>query len=172
VFSKINVTALVVDHLNTLTGTEGKRLKGDIAVFFAIPLVTAVALVYFKVTLSDNATGMIINALAIFAGLLLNLLVLVHGLIRKYKSDDLYKDARRLLRELYSNIAYGVLTCILGLIGVLTLGFITNVVVRSVVTGLIFFVVFNFLLTMLMILKRVHLMLTHAFKYPGPSGGG
>lgn len=166
-FAKIDVRLILKDHLDTLLNTAGtRRSTGDLVLFFGIPLTLAVVLILLGVRLGDSVASLLINALAIFAALLLNLLLLVHGLIHRYQDENLYKDARRVLRELYANVSFGVLVCILGIIPLVAYGFSEDTTVRAIVSGVEFFLVSNFLLTLLMILKRVHVLLSHAFKYP------
>jgi hypothetical protein len=132
--------------------------------------VVAASLIFSGIRLSSESVVLLITALSIFAALLLNLLLMVHGLVRRYRDDGRFQEARRLLRELYANLAYGVLVCIVGIVPLVAFGFGFGCTVNTIICGAVFFLVCNFLLTLLMILKRVHVLLSNEFKYPNPRG--
>ncbi len=114
--AKIDVRSIVTDHMRTLVKTDERVDIGDYVLFFVFPIAAALALVLLNRRLTEQTENLLLAAFSIFAGLLLNLLVLVHGLIRRYRSEDKDKDARRLLREIYANMSYGVLVCIVGIL--------------------------------------------------------
>jgi hypothetical protein len=80
--SKINVWPIVVDHWKTLRdyGSSSASMR-DMLWFTGVPVATAGLLLYHRVLLSTDAVSVLITALSIFAGLLLNLLLLTHNII-------------------------------------------------------------------------------------------
>jgi hypothetical protein len=159
-----------MDHIRTFLKTDGEHIDvGDFLLFFGLPLVSSLALVFTGRRLTEQTTSLLLTAFSIFAGLLLNLLVLVHSLIRRYRSEDKFKDARRLLRELYANMSYGVLVCIVGILPLVVADGGSGYTWKAIIAGTVFFISLHFLLTLLMILKRVHVLLSTEFRYPAAS---
>jgi hypothetical protein len=167
-FVKIDIRSIVQDHLRTLIAYDsGKTSRGDVALFYLVPIVIAVGLALGGVTLDPTAVNILITALSIFTGLLLNLLLLIHGLIRK-GVDAGIPDERIVLRQLYCNISYNILIAIVALMPLLAITIFPHHL--AVVRGssvIIYFLVANFVLTLLMILKRVHALLTSEFRRAG-----
>jgi hypothetical protein len=166
-FSKIDFRDILRDHFSTLTSGEQDTLSAeDLVLFFGLPLGAAIVLPLLNVCVSKEAASLLINALAIFAGLLLNLLVLIHSLIRRYLDPVKHRTARALLHGLYANMSYAILVAILTLIPLVVIGFVKTQRTVTILSAVIFFALANFLLTLLMILKRVHALLSREFKNP------
>jgi hypothetical protein len=170
-FSKIDLRAIVVGHLNTLVdhGTK-KRSAGDLVLFFGFPTATCVLLWWLNIQLTDNAINVLTNAFSIITGLLLNLLVLLHSLAGPDTRNPVKRAARELARQNYTNIAYAVLVSLVTLIPLMVAA---NYPQRTPTTpaslGRIFastiavWLTVHFALTMGMVLKRMHVMLNDEF---------
>lgn len=158
--AKLNVRDIVVDHFSTLKNLRtGEWSKEDFFIFVGIPLVVTCGMLWAELLVTKQAVNILFTGLSIFAGLLFNLLVLAHGIIRSTVEKPRYADEKRLLKEIYSNISYTILISIL-MLGVLLIRFITDAVpVLYVISALTYFFVGNFLLTLLMVLKRIHVVL-------------
>jgi hypothetical protein len=144
----------------------GKRgPTGDIVLFYGIPLVVAGIIAGpLHVRMDETALTASITSLAIFAGLLFNLLVLAHGLLKKDPASDRTADERTLLQEVYANISYSILIALVALIVLISLAMVENDRVGLVLTVLAFFLLGNFGLTLLMVLKRTHTLLRREFR--------
>lgn len=163
--SKINVMQIIRDHLKTLRRFPTDKPKwGDYAIFFVVPIGVAVALVISDVDLHHDAISVLITALAIFGGLLLNLLLLAHSIV-KGAAELKRADLRHILvRELYSNIAYAILVSLVALVVLVVLEFSgTAGLWPTTLTGVTYFLLAHFLLTLLMVLQRVHVILSLEF---------
>ena len=162
--SKIDVRDLVRDHLATLVDRRtGRKSALDLTVFFVLPLIASAALAARGWTLSREASSILITALSIFAGLLFNLLVLVHGLIRR---DDplLQVDERVLLKQIYANISFATLISLTALVPLVGQALWNDAGWPGrLLSSLSYFLIGNFLLTLFMILKRVHTLLGNEF---------
>ncbi|MGM3305774.1 hypothetical protein ACSQ6I_07235 [Anabaena sp. WFMT] len=164
-FAKINVLNIIKDHLDTLINYNSlKRSKSDAILFFAVPLILSITLVFFKITINKDFIGVLINIFAIFAGLLFNLLVLVYDVISKVvKSSNNAKSTKlrlSLLKEIYSNISFEILLALFSTI-ILSISILfTNSILINISSFLVFFLVALFTLTLLMVLKRVHKLLS------------
>jgi hypothetical protein len=165
--TKINVGAIVKDHCATLVHEHnGKPSLVDYFLFYGVPIIAAVLLVFFKGVFGKTVGGILITSFSVFAALLFNLLLLVYDLVKKPEASNL---KRRYLRQIYSNISYSILAAI-GLIVLLLLYFVAlsfpYMKPRIVIAFLVYVLAANFILTILMVLKRVHVLFSEEFKPP------
>lgn len=165
--TKINVSSIVRDHCGTLVHNHnGKPSLADYFLFFGAPIATAFALVFFKGVFGKTVGGILITSFSVFAALLFNLLLLVYDLVKKPSSSDLQ---RRFLKQIYSNISYSILVAI-SLIVLLLLYFVAlsfpYMKPRIAIAFLVYSLSANFILTILMVLKRVHVLFSEEFKSP------
>jgi hypothetical protein len=168
-FTKFNIKSIIVDHFSSFRHSQTKRMiVGELVVYFSVPLVFSLVLVLgLKFFVKGTTSEVLITSLSIFSALLFNLLLLIYDLA--IKKDDLKltdvksKNRRTLLRETYNTIAFAIFE---SLITVLILLFtylecpILEPVLKYVLSIISFFLVGFFLLTMLMILKRVHSLMS------------
>ena len=185
--SKINPISIFQGHGSTLVNaTDGKRSLVDITVFYIVPIIFGIAAWFFVANISDEIINILVNCSAIFIGLLLNLLVLVYDQKNRFKkgsnSDNSVEEwnagsARvRLLHELYYNISYSILIAIVLLLTSLAhIGFkdielgpfdikqftgLEFIPREDITSPIITFLGLNFVLTLMMVLKRFHTLLT------------
>lgn len=164
--SKINTADIIKDHLRTLTNEHsGKVSVGDFLLFFGLPTIVGLALLWFKGVFGSNIGGILITAFSIFAALLFNLLLLVYDIVKKTDEPSL---KRRFLKQIYSNISYAVFISI-ALIIFLLAYFVAMtsdklLTARFVLAFFVYALSGNFVLTMLMILKRIHILLATEFE--------
>lgn len=166
---KINVLSIIARHVDTLRDySTGDRSWPDLGLFFGLPLILAGLGFYLRWGLAMDALNALLAAFAIFAGLLLNLLILVYT----FSSDTphptaLAKVRSTVIRELHDNIAYSVfislIVVVLCLVAVarLDMSETHSVAVHTgrYLTAAFMYLTTNFVLTLLMILKRIHVML-------------
>jgi hypothetical protein len=164
VLAKIDIRPIWTNHLSTLKNEQtGKTSVGDLFVFFAIPLIVAGGTVWLNVYVSDSALAILTNALAILAGLLFNLLVLLHTV--KWPEDHPQKNSLlRLAKESYNNIAHSIVVSLLTLVFLVTASNYPSRSSGRLILGTIAIcLVVHFGLTMFMVLKRMHAMLHTEF---------
>jgi hypothetical protein len=176
--SKINVTDIILGHIATLADPAGKRSIMDYVTFFAVPGLVAVLGCIAGYNLNKDVSSMLVNFGAIFTALLLSVLVLVYDQESKLDSfskvDALYGAKKTLLKQLYYNICFSIISSIF-LVGLCFMHSVLNGIVSAinvgeytfglnyakyVLTPLIVFVMANLMLTIVMIVKRMHAMLT------------
>lgn len=169
IFTKINTTGIVKDHLRTLVHEHsGKLSVSDLVLFYGTPLITAFLLVWFKGAFGKTIGGVLVTSFSVFAALLFNLLLLIYDIVRK--SDNALSAVKsKFLGQIYHNISYAILTAISTI--VLLLGYFVALALpstkaRVVLAFLVFALAANFILTILMILKRVHVLLSKEFENP------
>lgn len=174
--SKIDVTPILISHIRTLRDNRfGNRLsKFDMVTFFVLPGVAAVALDAIGFGFRTDAVNGFLNAFAILTGLLLNLLVLVFTLASA--AAPLNMDVRKrkiLLTEIFSNVCF----CLLAAIAVVCTAVTALSYMRSspgaktgyVATFLLGFLTVNFVLTLLMVIKRMFALLVKEIEKAQPN---
>ncbi|MCG8611861.1 MAG: hypothetical protein MI864_15140 [Pseudomonadales bacterium] len=164
--SKINLKNIVFGHFKTLVDSGRSKISfSDIFTFFIIPATLSGVGVFFSFNLSKDFISLLVNFGAIFTALLLSVLVLVYDQENKIDSIDnqaLKAVKKNLLKQLYFNICYCIAASV-----VLVVACLFHSVIESVSSGinifatapLIIFVVSNLVLTILMIVKRMHVLL-------------
>lgn len=165
--SKIDVLPIVARHFETLRDhATGKRSKADIFIFSVVPLIASGAALYYRITLTPDTLNAVLASFSIFAGLLLNLLLLVYTRAGEdIKADVFAVNIKRFVRQLSDNIEFAVLVAVFvvicSLVATATLKRGPNVTPHAglPITVILVYLTTNFLLTLLMVLKRIHSML-------------
>lgn len=190
--SKIDVYDIVKNHLDTFRRYgEDKLRAGDLVFFFLFPFILSILFaIKYKFT---ETTGMYtITGFSIFTGLLLYLLVLILDFSSKTKAglesklqlgiyNSLNKENKLgfsdferkgnkailidLINETYANISFSILNSLI--IVALSLSFVFTITNSTVVyfqNVLMFFLIINFLTTLLMVLKRINSIIEEIMK--------
>jgi hypothetical protein len=155
--SKINVSLIVVDHFSTFKDeSTGKYSVYDFFVVFFLPAMVSVCLGFVGFNIKDEYIGTLISAFAIFSGLLFNVLVLIYSVRDDRAEVDCVRE--RLVNQTFANVSFSVMTCLLAVVLLSILLFVQGLS-QVVLEVLIYFIGINFMLTMLMILKRMHVLM-------------
>lgn len=152
----------------------------DKIVFFVIPVLFSVFLCFIGLRFNKDYVNITLTCLSIFTGLLFSLLTLVLGLIQgnqKIKIDEVAVEEKKktiarieLTNHLFINIGFSIILSILAIILVLTTQLYPIKVISYINTwkyygifkelyfyltnGIAYFLIIEFLLTLLMIVKR------------------
>jgi hypothetical protein len=176
--SKINVFRIISDHFATLRDYRtGKTSAMDIVLFVLLPLFAAVITWWTGFNFDSSVLNGMLSAFAIFAGLLLNLLVLLCGFAgnpRFIGTDPATVTRRRLVREMHDNLSFSILMAIavvgLALAGMCAIKYGKTATftpdTNPIMSALLTIILVNFVLTLLMILKRIHVLLSAEFERP------
>lgn len=168
-FKRINIFKIIGDHYTTLRrlDSDSKYIYWkDGLLFIFFPLALAFFLAYFGFSVKPFI-GNLIAAIAIFGGFLFNLLAIVYSQIDKIKSDAESENnsiKKRFVKEIHINISYSIVISIF-IVAILICSTITlpsfkcDWLVKKLVFGIIYFLLFHFFLTLLMILNRVYILL-------------
>jgi hypothetical protein len=173
---KIDVRHIVSDHFKTLVNAQtGKTSLVDVFTFYVVPgLVTSLIVHDFK-AFPESFYGLAISVFSIFAALLFSVQIalfnIFHGRAPTGQRDSVNespaqkektKDRNDLIKEVNSNISYLIL---LSCLGVATLLFFSLTVrlelVRSIFSS---YFVAHFLLTIVLIVARVHTLFDEEYK--------
>lgn len=171
--SKINPTSIIKQHFNTLYDNRDEKISiWDIVFFFILPLIGSFILVLFEKELGTSSDSLLVS-LSIFTPLLLSLLVLIYEMGQK-ASDKFhsgtfygdYHDQINKLKEITANISFSILLSIISIIVLViySLDLSKDICYISVLNGLIYYFVGVFCLTLLMILKRTHKLISDSLE--------
>ena len=156
--TKINVFKIIRDHWRTLVNANTNKTEfGDWFTFLIFPLMMAMLIEYIFPEAAKVMSNSIITVLAIFIGLLINVIVLLFDLLSKEPSN---KKKKELLSETLTNIAYTILVSIFAIVTNL-LTFVEMGYFKCIFSFITYFLVGNIMLTLLMVIKRMYAM----FKY-------
>lgn len=169
---------IITGHHKTLKNSDGTVAGTDIFVFYLLPLFLSFLSIICLFDIDKDLSSLLVNFGSIFTALLLSVLVLVYDQESKIEqlkgNDGLYILKKRLLMELYYNISYSILCSLLlvllsffhsiidGLTNQINISNLQITVKYDVfiATPLIVFITANLFLNIVMIVKRMHSMLT------------
>ena len=155
---KVRVGSIISNHFRTLTNHNTKKFEwDDIFTFLVVPAIASVLLLYLGIGLSDSATNIIITTLSILVGLLFNVIVIIFDIIKRDASKKLKNEV---LNQLLTNISYSILLSIF-IIAITLFTYVEISAIEMVSTAIVYFLIGNFFLTVLMILKRMYLLFTN-----------
>lgn len=173
---KIDVTRIIVAQVRTMRDNSTQKYSpADLLLFYGLPVLLAAGGSYFGWKFNADVLNALLAAFSIFAGLLLNLLILVYTFSSQQEHPAaLTKTRMVLIKELHDNIAYSILvSIIIVVVTMVTVAYLkmhekppeAAFTVRWV-TGTVIFFTMNFVLTLLMILKRIYVMLNQTIDKP------
>jgi len=127
--------------------------------FFAAPAISPVIQYKLKLHLDKDLVSIIISAASIFAGLLLNLLVIVYGIIPSKEGGDFddktRKDLLEVIESTFYNISYAI-ACSLVLV-VFSLAVLTEITTVTRISELfVYYLGAHLLLCITLVLRRCH----------------
>lgn len=169
---KWNVFRIVGDQIDTLKPYQGERVSRlEVLLFFGPPSALSGLLSAFDIKISSELANMMITSLSIFSALLFNLLILVYDVVKKEggrgRTSLLETLRRRLLGETFSNISFAILVSLGTLILLVSLLLLPDCpessLAASFITALVYFLLGLFVLDLLAVLKRVHILLSKEF---------
>jgi len=163
VFALVDIREIIKKHYGTLM--EDAKLRFIILIFLIIPLLTSGYFIWNEKLLTQNAVNTLITAFAIFTGLLLNVIFILFDIADKsWRSNAKIDEKRRkLLKHLYANSLYSlfisIIILILLVVTVISELWNAKLSLLLTISILLYFLIFHFLTTLLMILKRLFVLL-------------
>ncbi len=152
---KSNVKEILVEHMNTLRDYRTDKISPrDIFISFVIPLVVSVLAVPILGVTYHNQEGYVIISLSIFVSVLFNLMVFVST--KNIGGSQLEKEQKN---EIHSNISYNILVAIFSAAILFLIVLVKSVAPEIVLCSLrllTLYLLMNFFMTMLLILKRIN----------------
>jgi len=170
---KIGIGGILIDHIGTLRDARSGQVSFiDICIFYALPIILAVLVFFDDFSFKNEIIGQSIAVFAIFSALLFSVQVALFGIYTKKRSDlDDYAKAfaierltarRDLIRETNANISYLIVVSAIS-VTILLVAFATDISNRFE-PAVAVFLYGHFMLTLLMIIKRVHALFDREYR--------
>ena len=171
---KINPAKIIKDHIRTLKSYNSDRYSSwDSIIFLIFPIGLAGVLAYYFPKSEKNpdeifdktTVDILVTSLSIFAGLLFNLLIMIYGIVKKVPKGEPYAELKAtFLKEIYTNISYSIFISMLAVV-ILIISLLGSSyrIIQIAIACSVYFLITNFILTLLMILRRVHILLSQEF---------
>ena len=182
----IDPTKIVRDHLKTLESEKTRSIHLPyVILFFGTPIVSSTLAIYLDLRLDKDAVNLFVTIFSIFIGLLFNLLLLIFDIKQKAKDKNSllaqqvqsnqpvippslgnsqvnYEKLSKVLKQVYSSISFAILISIFDII-LLLLHFIgekfNQRILVQAISWISYYFMIVFVLTLMMILKRVYLLI-------------
>lgn len=178
---KINIYQIAKDHIDTLKNYDTDKYSiEDFVLFFLFPFIISAILICVHSKLTDTFINLLVVSLSIFAALLFNLLILLYDIIKKEQPKDKEEGQKEniklkmiFLKQIYANISFCIFIAMIAIILLIvssvnitnTQSFSLNATkIGDVLAFFIYALLFLFILTLLMVLKRVHILLSKEFQ--------
>lgn len=172
-FSKINILGIVKDHIATMKNHDTEKTRYfDLIVFFYVPILISSVIFQFCPILGNGIPNALLISLSVFTALMLNLLMLIFNIMQNTKNNhvDSEKGNKKIkidfLKEIYYNISFSILISLCSVIILIlySIGvFEISIDIKLIFTLLTYYLIFIFILTIFMILKRVHVLISKEF---------
>lgn len=165
-FSKVNVAPILKSYASTFKVYQGKGYsKGSLFLFFVLPLLAGILLPVLGITVNSNMSGLLLGLYSIFAGLFFSFQIFIFEIISKIADLNLTLRSSRLRISKFEYIAYSIsfsiLICFAGFFVILLIGaFSFNKLAELILSGLSFYFLTLFILSLLMTLKGIHVLLS------------
>lgn len=160
---KINISRIISAHFKSLT--EGaNRSASDWFVFLFILLAVAGLLVKLGAFMSDSLLNTMVSALAIFVGLLLNVVVLLFDIVRSTHKATI---KHRIITETLANVCFTILLCLFTIPFALTTQITLWPFLKPYTSFVTYFLTLVFMAMLLMIVKRVYALFQDEAEHTG-----
>jgi|GEM_PF-6151595 len=170
----INPVVIVKDHLTSLRDSANCLVL--LIVFLFAPLSLAFLLVRFFIYPSSNFLNAFLTAVSIISALMFSLLFIVLDIGRKIKEDLERKKQSplnwmryKLLKQLLTNVSFSILLGIVLIFATLIALLLKEQInqyteIKSIGSGIFYYLCLIYILTLLQILKRSYVLLEHELK--------
>jgi hydrogenase-4 membrane subunit HyfE len=174
---KIDIRHIIGDHLKTLRNAKSESVSiVDFFLFYVFPLAVAGLAYYFNLKFAKaDIYNVSITLFGIFIALLLNVQVAIFSIFQRRwepakeermqpHQDKKFDSRQALLGELNANLSYSILICCLALFAALL--FFVKEWNTGVGPATIVFLYAHFILTLVMIVKRAHVLFHGEYSAP------
>lgn len=170
-FDKIDIRPIIRGHFATLRDNAfGSRTsREDLILFIGFPVILGCVVTGIGFRFRLDAVNGFLNVFAILTGLLLNVLVLVLTLLAGKTPEAVDPKRRsRLANEMFVNISYAVLIAVVvvcsALVSLSYMRSVPNSTTGPIATFILTGLTLNFVLTLLMVLKRMYVLIDKDLK--------
>lgn len=167
--SKVNVLPIVTQYASTFRKYRSSEYdQSSIFLFLLLPLVVGILLPLTGTVVDKDLSGLLLGLYSVFAGLLFGTQIFIFEIISRVVELNITVQASRLRIKKLENVSYTVsfeiLVCFLGLMALFLLNFAQQRVVVLVLSGVSFYLLSIFLLSLLASLKGLNILLTEEIK--------
>ena len=161
--SKISLTEIIKDHFKTLIDINTNRAGfDDYFSFLILPILISSLMTFCGLNVNNNSIETIVGSLSIFVGLLFNALVILLDIARKQESAEIKQI---IVKEVTANISFAIIVSFIAIF-IMLFGFIEGLsnYIKIGINLLSFFLLSEFALVFLMVLKRIYLIFKKELK--------
>lgn len=163
-FTVINILPIIKKHFQTLKKDSSPLAL--ITLYIILPSVVSFMLVHKRLTLDQDLIRTLITAFSIFVGFIINVILIIFDIIKRNnkRREKVHED---LIVHLYYNSLYALTISIILLIFLLFVYFTYTKLNSShicVLSAIFYFILTNFLLTLLQITRRIFVLLDQEIK--------
>ena len=164
--AKINITPIIRGYvLNFKNYRASSYSLGSLTFFFLLPFCIGVSLPFIGVMITETLSGLLIGLYSIFAGLFFSFQIFVFDILSKIVDLNITLQASKLrvnkFEYISRNISFCILLCFIGFLALLVIeAFRFSALVTAVMSGLSFYILTLFILSLLTALKGVHVLIT------------
>jgi len=158
-FTLINILPIIKRHFQTLNEDTSPLVL--VILYFLLPVILSSILVYKGITLNEDLIKVLITAFSIFIGFILNVILIIFDIIKK-NNKNRKKVHEDLIEHLYYNSLYAVTIStilIILLIFMYLLYSRLDMYCICALSAISYFILMNFLITLLQITKRIFVLL-------------
>jgi hypothetical protein len=171
---KIDVSHIVIDHISTLVNATNNKISMlDIFTFYITPMIGSYLFVSDLGAMPESFYGLAISVFSIFAALLFSVQIALFSILQRNEGEvqsskqipaiERRVAARRaLIKELNANISYLILIACLGV--AMLLAFAAMPRFNAVFSYVSAYFVSHFVLTILLVISRVHTLFNEEYK--------
>jgi hypothetical protein len=165
-FAKVNIIPIIRSYISTFKLYQDNTYsKGSLLLFFLFPLFAGILLPVLGITVNSNLSTLLLGLYSIFAGLFFSFQIFIFEIISRIIELNLTLQSSRLRINKFEYIAYSIsfsiLICFAGFLVLLLLGiFGFNKSTELILSGVSFYLLTLFILSLLMALKGIHILLS------------
>ncbi len=170
-FAKFSLSVIFNGQLKSMANTSGDRDNQEFLIFFLIPILSPIAQYLLDLHLTTTIVGIIVSAASIFAGLLLNLLVLLYSVQcsnlatnnssetdENHDTDIKIDQEAKVIEYTFYNISFAIMIAVF--LVVFSLLSVPNLpLLKTISELLVYYFGFQLFISVAQILKRFHSLL-------------
>ena len=170
-FAKFSLSVIFNGQLKSMANTSGDRDNQEFLIFFLIPILSPIAQYLLDLHLTTTIVGIIVSAASIFAGLLLNLLVLLYSVQcsnlatnnssetdENHDTDIKIDQEAKVIEYTFYNISFAIMIAVF--LVVFSLLSVPNLpLLKTISELLVYYFGFQLFISVAQILKSFHSLL-------------
>lgn len=165
---KVNLSRVIADHWRCYFEPKGERPQySSLALAVVPPVMLATVAWARKTQFSDSFLGAVLTAFSVFAGLLLNMLVLNFDIIARFSGATTPSDKEKLrlkvVRQTHSNISYATLVCVIVIL-VAPCALLASQRYSFLLSGVLVALLVHFVFTGMLVLRRIYGLMQNAIE--------